>query len=150
MKEPAIEVLWSAMRSQVTGAVHFEIGQAQEGRRARGGSAAARCARTWRAKRSAGACSTRAGSPRATYGESVRRAKATGKRQGEILIQMGAITEAALHQVLAEQSEDKLIEIFSWTEGRALGADRRARSQPLVRARRLDRAADGHRAACTG
>ncbi|MGH2901647.1 MAG: DnaJ domain-containing protein, partial [Solirubrobacteraceae bacterium] len=53
------------------------------------------------------------------FNDSVRRSKATGKRQGEVLIQMGAITADALQQALATQAEDKLVDVFGWTEGRA-------------------------------
>ena len=115
--EPAIEMLWSAMRLKTTGAVHFESGKRkkvvvlEEGRPL--------AVRSNLARESLGRRLLDAGRiTEATYTESVRRAKATGKRQGELLIAMGAITEAQLHQVLAEQSEDKLVEIFSWTEGR--------------------------------
>ena len=117
VKEPAIEVLWSAMRTKVTGAVHFESGKRKKVVVLEAGQPLA--VRSNLAREALGRRLLDAGRiTEATFGESVRRAKATGKRQGEILIQLGAITEAALHQVLAEQSEDKLIEIFSWTEGR--------------------------------
>lgn len=115
--EPAIEVLWSAMRTKATGAVHFESGKRKKVVVLDNGQPLA--VRSNLAREALGRRLLDAGRiTEATYGESVRRAKTTGKRQGEILIAMGAVTEAALHQVLAEQAEDKLTDIFSWTEGR--------------------------------
>jgi tetratricopeptide (TPR) repeat protein len=53
------------------------------------------------------------------YNESIRRAKATGKRQGEVLIAMGAMNDTELRGALAAQAEDKLFDVFAWTEGKA-------------------------------
>jgi CheY-like chemotaxis protein len=117
VKEPAIEVLWSAMRSGTTGAVHFESGKRKKVVVLENGLPLA--VRSNLARESLGRRLLDAGRiDELTYTESVRRSKATGKRQGELLIQMGAITEAGLREVLEEQSADKLTEIFSWTEGR--------------------------------
>ena len=114
----AIEVLWSAMQIRTTGAVHFEqdkrhkVVVLDEGRPFAVRSNLAREA-LGRRLLDAGRINER------VYNDSVRRSKTTGKRQGEVLIQMGAITEADLRQVLATQAEDKLLEVFSWTAGRA-------------------------------
>jgi len=117
VKEPAIEVLWSAMRAGVTGAVHFESGKRKKVVVLESGMPLA--VRSNLARESLGRRLLDAGRiDELAYSESVRRSKATGKRQGELLIQMGAITEAQLREVLEQQSEDKLTEIFSWTEGR--------------------------------
>ncbi|HTO69635.1 MAG TPA: response regulator [Myxococcota bacterium] len=116
-KEPAIEVLWSAMRASLTGAMHFESGKRKKVVVLENGVPLA--VRSNLARESLGRRLLDAGRiDELTYSESVRRSKATGKRQGELLVQMGAITEAALREVLEQQSEDKLTEIFSWTEGR--------------------------------
>ncbi len=116
-KEPAIEVLWSSMRAKVTGAVHFESGKRKKVVVLENGQPLA--VRSNLARESLGRRLLDAGRiDELTFTESVRRSKATGKRQGELLVQMGAITEAALREVLADQAGDKLTEIFSWTEGR--------------------------------
>ena len=47
--------------------------------------------------------------------EAVRR---TGKKQGELLIEMGLISEGNLEYGLAAQFAQKLSDIFSWEEGR--------------------------------
>ena len=116
--EPAIEVLWSAMRAKLTGAVHFEQGKRKKVVVIENGMPLA--VRSNLARESLGRRLLDAGRiDELTYNESVRRSKTSGKRQGEILVQMGAITESALREVLEEQSADKLTDIFSWTEGRA-------------------------------
>lgn len=116
-REPAIEVLWSVMRAKTTGAVHFEAGKRKKVVVLEAGQPLA--VRSNLARESLGRRLLDAGRiDELTYNESVRRSKVTGKRQGELLVQMGAITEGALREVLADQSADKLTEIFSWTEGR--------------------------------
>ena len=115
---PAIEVLWSAMQIRTTGAVHFEQGKRHKvvvldaGRPFAVRSNLAREA-LGRRLLDSGRIDER------VYNDSVRRSKATGKRQGEVLIQMGAITADALQQALSTQAEDKLVDVFAWTEGRA-------------------------------
>jgi CheY-like chemotaxis protein len=116
-KEPAIEVLWSAMRAKATGAVHFETGKRKKVVVLENGMPLA--VRSNLARESLGRRLLDAGRiDELTFNESVRRSKVTGKRQGELLVQMGAITELVLRDTLADQSADKLTEIFSWTEGR--------------------------------
>ncbi|HTO09627.1 MAG TPA: response regulator [Myxococcota bacterium] len=116
-KEPAIEVLWSAMRAKTTGAVHFEAGKRKKVIVLENGQPLA--VRSNLARESLGRRLLDAGRiDELTFNESIRRSKATGKRQGELLVQMGAISDAALREVLEEQSADKLTDIFSWTEGR--------------------------------
>jgi CheY-like chemotaxis protein len=116
-KEPPIEVLWSVMRSKLTGAVHFEQGKRKKVVVVENGMPLA--VRSNLARESLGRRLLDAGRiDELTYNESIRRSKATGKRQGEILVQMGAINESVLRETLEEQSADKLTDIFSWTEGR--------------------------------
>ena len=117
-KEPAIEVLWSAMRAKTTGAVHFETGKRKKVVVLENGTPLA--VRSNLARESLGRRLLDAGRiDELTFNESIRRSKVTGKRQGELLVQMGAITELVLQDTLAEQSADKLTEIYSWVEGRA-------------------------------
>ena len=47
--------------------------------------------------------------------EAIRR---TGKKQGELLVEMGILSEGNLRYGLAEQLRIKLFEIFTWDEGR--------------------------------
>ncbi|MBA3550083.1 MAG: DUF4388 domain-containing protein, partial [Nannocystis sp.] len=47
--------------------------------------------------------------------EAIRR---TGKKQGELLVEMGILSEANLRYGLEEQVRHKLFEIFGWDEGR--------------------------------
>ncbi len=126
---PAIEVLWSAMQIRTTGAVHFEQDKRHKvvvldaGRPFAVRSNLAREA-LGRRLRDSGRIDER------VFEEALRRSKATGKRQGEILIQMGAMTERDLQEALASQAADKLLDVFSWTHGRAW-------TQPGVRAMSL-------------
>jgi tetratricopeptide (TPR) repeat protein len=71
-----------------------------------------------------------------TFEESVRRLKATGNREGDILVQLGAISEGDLRNELTNQATDKLLDIFAWTEGRAW-------TQPGVRSMTLSSALTG-------
>jgi CheY-like chemotaxis protein len=116
-KEPAIEVLWSAMRGKTTGAVNFENGKRKKVVVLDGGVPLA--VRSNLARESLGRRLLDAGRiDEVAFNESVRRSKVTGKRQGELLVQMGAISEQALRDTLEEQSADKLTDIFSWNEGK--------------------------------
>ncbi|HKC52043.1 MAG TPA: response regulator [Myxococcota bacterium] len=116
-KEPAIEALWSAMRAKTTGAVHFETGKRKKIVVLENGMPLA--VRSNLARESLGRRLLDAGRiDELTFNESIRRSKVTGKRQGELLVELGAITELVLRDTLADQSADKLTEIFSWTEGR--------------------------------
>jgi hypothetical protein len=46
-----------------------------------------------------------------------RRRMAEGRLQGEILVAMAALSEAEVSQALAEQAEEKLLELFAWEAG---------------------------------
>jgi CheY-like chemotaxis protein/tetratricopeptide (TPR) repeat protein len=46
-----------------------------------------------------------------------RRRMAEGRLQGEILVAMAALSEAEVSQALAEQAEEKLLELFAWETG---------------------------------
>jgi CheY-like chemotaxis protein len=115
---PSIEVLWSAMQIRTTGAVHFEQGKRKKVVVLDAGCPFA--VRSNLAREALGRRLMDAGRiDERVYNESIRRAKALNKRQGEILIQMGAISEAELRSALASQAEDKLLDVFAWTEGKA-------------------------------
>ena len=50
--------------------------------------------------------------------ESVRRMQKEKRHQGEILVEMGALSPFNLERALVEQLEAKLFEMFSWTDGK--------------------------------
>lgn len=54
---------------------------------------------------------------RETLDESLRRMRAEGKHQGQVLIEMGALSPFNLQRALLAQMEAKVLEIFSWREG---------------------------------
>ncbi len=54
-----------------------------------------------------------------TLNDSLRRAKQTGQRQGDVLVELGAVSASDVREALRQQSEDKLLELFSWTAGAA-------------------------------
>jgi len=49
--------------------------------------------------------------------ESVKRMQKEKRRQGELLVEMGALSPYNLTRALVEQSEAKLFEIFTWRDG---------------------------------
>jgi len=115
---PAIEVLWSAMQIRTTGAVHFEQGKRHKVVVLDAGRPFA--VRSNLARESLGRRLIESGRiAERVFEEALRRSKETGKRQGEILIQMGAIGENELREALAGQAADKLLDVFGWSEGRA-------------------------------
>jgi curved DNA-binding protein CbpA/CheY-like chemotaxis protein len=67
-----------------------------------------------------------------TLAESLRQMKASKKRQGELLVEMGAISPYNLSRALVLQMEAKLLEVFSWREGRfAFKRGQPGRDQPV-------------------
>jgi curved DNA-binding protein CbpA/CheY-like chemotaxis protein len=50
--------------------------------------------------------------------ESLRQMKSSKKRQGELLVEMGALSPYNLSRALMVQMEAKLLELFAWREGR--------------------------------
>jgi DNA-binding response OmpR family regulator/tetratricopeptide (TPR) repeat protein len=54
---------------------------------------------------------------RSALDESLRRLRSSGKRQGEVLIEMGAITAEQLGASLEQQAREKLLQLFAWTQG---------------------------------
>ncbi|MEX2208715.1 MAG: response regulator [Myxococcota bacterium] len=115
---PPAEVLWSAMQIKTTGAVHFEQGKRHKVVVLDEGLPCS--VRSNLARESLGRRLVEVGRiDERAFEEAHRRSKATGKRQGEILIQMGAISETDLREALSTQASDKLLDVFGWTEGRA-------------------------------
>ncbi len=54
------------------------------------------------------------------YDESVRLIKETGKKQGVVLVEMGALTPKDLFDGLKFQVREIVVSLFSWPEGRAV------------------------------
>lgn len=110
------DAIWSAMSERFSGALHFKHRQRHkvlllgEGRPLLVRSNLAREA-LGRRLLAAGRIDQRA------LDESLRRSKSSGKKQGECLIELGAITRRELERMLADQAADKLLELFSWTAG---------------------------------
>jgi CheY-like chemotaxis protein/DnaJ-domain-containing protein 1 len=112
------DVIWSVLSERFDGALHFRHRQRhkvlllREGRPILVRSNLAREA-LGRRLLASGRIDER------TLGESLRRVKATGRKQGEVLIELGAITRSELEKQLAEQAAEKLLELFAWTAGEA-------------------------------
>ncbi|HVR03235.1 MAG TPA: DUF4388 domain-containing protein, partial [Polyangia bacterium] len=51
-------------------------------------------------------------------GESVTRMKTEKRQQGQILVEMGALSPYNLQRALVEQVETKLLEVFAWPDGK--------------------------------
>jgi curved DNA-binding protein CbpA/CheY-like chemotaxis protein len=67
-----------------------------------------------------------------TLAESLRQMKASKKMQGELLVEMGAISPYNLSRALVVQMEAKLLEVFSWRDGRfAFKKGQPAHDQPV-------------------
>jgi two-component system OmpR family response regulator len=67
-----------------------------------------------------------------TLAESLRQMKTSKKRQGELLVEMGALSPYNLSRALILQMEAKLLELFSWREGRfSFKKGETARDQPV-------------------
>ena len=67
-----------------------------------------------------------------TLAESLRQMKTSKKRQGELLVEMGALSPYNLSRALILQMEAKLLEVFSWREGRfAFKRGQPGRDQPV-------------------
>jgi CheY-like chemotaxis protein/tetratricopeptide (TPR) repeat protein len=52
------------------------------------------------------------------YRESLDRMRATGRRQGEVLMEMGQLTHHDLFDAIVEQARRKLVDLCGWTDGR--------------------------------
>jgi two-component system OmpR family response regulator len=67
-----------------------------------------------------------------TLAESLRQMKSSKKRQGELLVEMGALSPYNLSRALILQMEAKLLEVFGWRKGRfAFKRGQPGRDQPV-------------------
>ncbi len=116
-RSPA-EVLWEAMQSGLTGAVHFRTGRHHKVVLLDRGEP--RSVRSNAVRECLGQKLMDAGRiDEQALQESLRRAKSSNRRQGELLVAMGALTKGELDQALATQGEEKLLALFAWTDGEA-------------------------------
>ena len=56
-------------------------------------------------------------------GDSVARMKTERRQQGQILVEMGALSPYNLQRALVEQVETKLLEVFAWPDGKFMFKD---------------------------
>lgn len=126
---PMAEVLWRAVREQLTGSVVFECGKRRkailldEGKPTRIRS---NIARECLGNRLLGAGRI----DQATLDESLRRVRQGEGRQGEILVKLGKVTQAEVDAALAGQCEEKVYDLFGWPDGEA--QLQRARPDPTL------------------
>jgi CheY-like chemotaxis protein/curved DNA-binding protein CbpA len=115
-EQPVAKVLWDAMDAGASGALVFESGKRRkivvlkDGRPVQIGSNVARETLGNRLLAS-GRIDARA------LHESLARTRAGEGKQGEILVKLGAVSQIEVDRALARQSEEKLLELFSWEEG---------------------------------
>jgi len=110
------EVLWDAMQQGLTGAVHFRAGRHHKVVLLDRGEP--RSIRSNAVRECLGQRLMKSGRiGEQALQESFRRAKSSDRKQGELLVAMGALTRGELDQALARQAEGKLLDLFAWLEG---------------------------------
>ncbi len=115
---PVAEVLWRLMSQGLSGGVILESGKQRKvvmldaGRPVRIRS---NLARECLGNRLLAAGRIDAGALK----ESLALTRAGEGKQGEMLVKLGAVSEAQVQAALAEQAEEKLIDLFGWHEGEA-------------------------------
>jgi CheY-like chemotaxis protein/curved DNA-binding protein CbpA len=113
---PVAEVLWEAMEQGFSGAVHFQSGRRHKQVLLEAGTP--KLIRSNVTRECLGRRLLDTGQiDEVAYRESVQCSKNSERPQGGILVRMGALPEAQLSQALATQSEEKLLDLFRWTEG---------------------------------
>jgi len=115
-ERPAAELLWESMQQEFSGVLEFRAGDRfkilllEQGRPT--------FVRSNLEKECLGQRLEAEGKIlRSALDESLRRLRSTGKRQGEVLIEMGAITAEQLGASLEQQAREKLLQLFAWTQG---------------------------------
>lgn len=117
-EQPPASVLWTSMSVGFSGAVQFRQGKLHKVLILKDGKPL--LIRSNLAKECLGRRLLLAGRiDRTMLDESIQRARDDDERQGEILVSMGALTDAELAQELKEQSEEKILSLFSWSSGKA-------------------------------
>jgi curved DNA-binding protein CbpA len=113
---PAIEVLWRAMNAGYSGGLHFQRGKLQKILVLREGQPI--LVRSNSVKECLGRRLLAAGVvDQAALDESLRRSRDDGRKQGEVFLELGLVTEDQMRAALTEQAAEKLLSLFSWAEG---------------------------------
>lgn len=113
---PAIEVLWRAMKAGYSGALHFQRGKLQKVLVLREGQPV--LVRSNSVRECLGRRLLASGRiDQAALDESLRRSRDDGRKQGEVFVELGLVTEDDVVAALAEQAAEKLLSVFSWVEG---------------------------------
>lgn len=118
VEKPILEVIWDTMQRGFTGVVRFESGKQRKVLVFESGRPThifSNLARECLGNRllAAGHIDARA------LQESLRRARSGEGRQGEILVRLGAVSEALVERALVTQAEEKLFDLLSWSDGEA-------------------------------
>ncbi len=114
--KPAAQILWEAMESKFTGAVQFQREKVHKVIVLNRGEPS--LIRSNSARECLGRRLLAAGRiDRAALDESLRRCRDDGRRQGEVFVELGVVTEAEVEAELAAQSADKLLALFNWEYG---------------------------------
>ncbi len=110
------ELIWRARTSEFTGGIHFKTERRhkilffEEGRPT--------AVRSNLARESLGQRLLASGwINKSMLEDALRRAKRTGKRHGEILVDLGAVRANELEEMLRSAGRDKILELFGWNEG---------------------------------
>ncbi len=115
---PVAEVIWQAMDARFSGALQFR--KAKVHKVVVLSEGVPRQVRSNSAKECLGRRFLAAGRiDEAALHESLARARAGAGRQGEILVELGAVTPEEVEAELNTQVEDKLLDLFAWEEGTA-------------------------------
>ena len=115
---PTVEFIWKASRRNFSGALQFQHEKAHKVVLMLEGKLVA--VRSNAASECLGRRLLRQGRiDRAAHDESVRRAKEDDVRQGEALVEIGAVTAHEIEAELVAQTRDKLLDLCTWNEGEA-------------------------------
>jgi CheY-like chemotaxis protein/Flp pilus assembly protein TadD len=115
---PPVEFLWKAAKRNFTGALQFQSQKLHKVVLMLEGELVS--IRSNAASECLGRRLLRQGRiDRAAHDESVRRAKEDDIRQGEALVEIGAITAHEVEAELVAQTRDKLLDLCGWSEGEA-------------------------------
>lgn len=117
-EQTVAEILWQAMSEGFSGAIQFSSGKRRKVVVLEDG--VPRRVRSNVARECLGRRLLAAGRvDQATLDESLRRSRADGQRQGEVLVKLGVIESQEVDEELRRQAADKLLDLFGWDEGEA-------------------------------
>jgi DNA-binding response OmpR family regulator len=121
-EQPVARLIWEAIEQKRTGTLVFQSAKRRKLLLVREGepiSIASNVARECLGNRllASGQISE------AALHESLRRSRAEERLQGEVLVELGAISASAMDRALRSQAEEKLLDLFSWSEGEMVFRD---------------------------